>query len=365
VLRAGGAAILAAGCGLERARGEPGERAALAKRLITRLDEPYCAEAELDRLTREWITPVDDFFVVQHGRAPAIDAETWALDVAGAVAQPLRLGLAALRAMPAVTLPATLMCAGNRRREHHAIKKIDDPLLWGAGAIGNAWWTGVRLADVLVRAGVAPGARHVWFEGLDEGRDGAFGGSIPIERVMDRSAPPVVLAYRMNGAELPEVHGFPLRAVVPGYIGARSVKWLGRIVVDRRTSPNPYFTRDHRLGDRPIYELATSAAICRPASGARARGEVAIAGYAVAARPAATVARVEVSIDDGTSWQPAVMDRHTAPACWRRWWAGLEVRGPMRVVARAIDSDGRVQPRRARWNPGGYLYDGWSAIEIA
>ena len=327
------------------------------KRLRVLLDDPLCAEAAAEHLVTRWITPVRDFYVLDHGDAPDLDPRRFELVVDGAVRRRLRLRLDDLDALPAVAVPATLMCAGNRRLEHHRRRPVDEEVLWGPGAIGNALWTGVRLADVLREAGVGAGASHVRFDGADRTPRGHFGGSIPLARVLDRDLPPVVLATGMNGRRLPRVHGAPLRAIVPGAIGARSVKWLRRIEVAERPSTNPHFVIGHRDGDdRPLWHLPINSAICA-VDGTR------IAGYAIARGDRAVVA-VEVSVDGGRRWTEARLDDEVEPACWRLWRAELVVAGAREVVARAIDSAGAVQPRVSPWNPTGYLYHGWARAPL-
>jgi sulfite oxidase len=176
---------------------------------------------------------------------------------------------------------ATLTCAGNRRQEMSVIKPVAG-VQWDAGAIGNARWTGALLADVLRAAEIQDGAKHVWFEGLDpiKEKDGSvapFGGSIPITRALSGEGP--LLAHAMNGSPLTAEHGFPLRTIVPGYIGARSVKWLAKIVVSDRPSPNHYVAEAYKLIQRddktevaaaePIYSYPINAAICSPAAGTK------------------------------------------------------------------------------------------------
>lgn len=358
VLRAAGVAAVVLGC--RGARGVGGgariDRADGDGRLVTRLDDPYCAEAPLAELVRGWITPVELFYVLEHGRPPRRGPE--AVEVVGMVRRPRVIGIDEVR-RGRETVTATLVCAGNRRREHHARRPVDDPLLWGAGAIGNARWTGARLRDVLEECGVGEGARHVWFEGGDEvPGGGGFGGSIELARVWDRRAPPVLLAHAMNGAPLTRSHGAPVRTIVPGHIGARSIKWLRRIVVSDRPSPNASFVRAHRLGDEPIYDLPINSAICdvrRHGGGAR------VTGYAIAGAPTATIARVEVRVDGGP-WRAAHLHGDAVPSCWRLWSA--EVPAGARLVARAIDSRGAEQPQHTPWNPDGYLYNGWPTVPL-
>src|SRR5262249_46386573 len=153
---------------------------------------------------------------------------------------------------------------------------------WDAGAIGNARWTGAALADVLNAAELQDGAKHVWFEGLDPIKEkddsvAPFGGSIPLDRA--RNGEGTLLAHAMNGAPLAAEHGFPLRMIVAGFIGARSVKWLTKITVSDRPSPNHYVAEAYKLvqsddksqtaAAEAIYSFPVNAAICAPAAGAK------------------------------------------------------------------------------------------------
>ncbi|MBW3541658.1 MAG: molybdopterin-dependent oxidoreductase, partial [Planctomycetes bacterium] len=213
---------------------------------------PANAEPELAQLVESWLTPLEHFYIRSHGPVPEIDPREYRLSVEGLVEKPLKLSLEDLEGLAQTETTATLTCAGNRRSEHSRQRKVEG-VPWGPGAIGNARWQGVRLSEVLKRAGLRDEARHVWFEGLDQvahqGQTIAFGGSIPLAKAMGDSpmAPGALLATRMNGQPLPADHGFPARTVVPGYIGARSVKWLGRIVVSDHPSPNHYLQEAYKL----------------------------------------------------------------------------------------------------------------------
>src|SRR5947207_3425372 len=236
--------------------------------LIVRSAEPLNAEPRLLALVADAVTPAKHFYVRNHGPAPKIDAQDYKLRVGGMVELELELSLAQIKErFQQVTIEATLTCAGNRRQEMSAIKSTGG-VQWDAGAIGHARWTGVRLNDVLRAAFVEPAGKHVWFEGLDpiKERDGSvapFGGSIPMEKVnrpfgtihigkggkvVDRSDPVnVLIAHSMNDQPLTPQHGFPLRVIVPGYIGARSVKWLSKITVSDRPSPNHYLAEAYKV----------------------------------------------------------------------------------------------------------------------
>jgi sulfite oxidase len=359
LLRGLAAGLAATGCGVRGGR-RASSFAGDGKQLITRLDDPYCGEPDVEELVASWLTPVRDFFVLDHGDVPRIDPEAYELAVEGEVRRPARFTLRDLARFPAVTIPATLMCAGNRRREHDARRPVKDKVLWGAGAIGNARWTGIRLADLLDEVGLDEGARAIWLDGADRTPRGRYGGSIPVERVRDPGAPPVLLVFAMNGEALPEVHGAPLRALVPGFIGARSIKWLHRIAARRTATTNPHFIKGHRAPDgRPLWELPLNAAICAVEPGR-------IAGYAIAGtREARAIAAVEVSLDGGRTWFEAELGRDEAAMCWRLWSAPIPARRrPLEIAVRAIDSAGDVQPPTSPWNEAGYLYHGWSRLRL-
>jgi sulfite oxidase len=211
-------------------------------------EEPFNAETGLAALAEHPLTATDAFYVRAHGAVPEIDAAAWRLHVQGLVERELSLSLATLReAFREREATATLQCAGNRRAGLMAIRDIPGEAPWGPGATGTATWTGIALADVLALAGPLREAAHVGFDGADlcfEAKPAQrFGGSIPLDKAW---RPEVLLAWGMNGKPLPAVHGAPLRVVVPGYIGARSVKWLERIEV----RSEPWHGRRHAARPR-------------------------------------------------------------------------------------------------------------------
>src|SRR5579864_115174 len=252
-----------------------------SKELLTRQDDPFNAEPRLDHLLESQVTPYRYFYVRSHGNQPVVNPDQYALVVEGLVERPLRLRLEDLERLPKFTTTATMQCAGNRRSEHSRTKATGG-VQWDAGAIGTAEWRGPRLSEVLAKAGLKSGAKHVWFEGRDsvtlKDRQTLFGGGVPLEKAV---RPETILALEMNGHPLAREHGYPARTVVPGYIGARSVKWLGRIVVADRPSENNFVARDYKLfppeatpetvkpeSYDPIYEFVLASAICKPLAGA-------------------------------------------------------------------------------------------------
>jgi sulfite oxidase len=290
----------------------------------------------------------------------------------------LQLSLAELsRQFGAHSVFVTLTCAGNRRSEHSRVKPVSG-VQWQSQAIGNARWTGPRLSDVLRKAGPLPGASHVWFEGLDEvpheGGIIPFGGSIPLAAAMGDSvaAPGVLLAHQMNDVPLPPDHGFPLRTVVPGYIGARSVKWLGKIIVNDRPSDNHFVATAYKLVTEstdeqwraapPLNEYVMNSVTCLPQAGARVKpGLATVRGFALA--PGAgrrLVSRVDVSADGGASWVRARLDTPRQAHCWQLWTAGVPVTAATKsLLVRAVDDAGAMQPQTVDWNLKGYMFNGW------
>lgn len=350
--------------------------------LIIRQADPFNAGPPPDLLSRDEITPADLFFVRNHGNVPALDPAVYRLRVGGLVARPLELSLEDLRRDFAEhTVAATLQCAGNRRMELLSVREIPGEVPWDLEAISHGVWTGVRLSDVLARAGIAAGAAHVAFTGLDEverrGRRFGFGASIPLDKAL---GPEALLAYEMNGAPLPAIHGAPLRLVVPGYIGARSVKWLGEIVIQDAPSDNYFQSVAYRLfppeadaatardeDGRMLGELFTSAAICAPLTGeTRPAGPTVVRGYAVG-QGGAPVDRVEVSADDGRTWTEATLLGEAQPWGWRLWEAEVALRpGLQTLVARAADAAGHGQPAglAETWNFKGYMNNAWHRVAV-
>ncbi len=326
------------------------------------------------------ITTTDRFFVRNHGDVPEVDPEAYRLSVGGMVAQPLELTLRDLQAFPAHHLIATLQCAGNRRRELAQIAPIPNELEWDMEAISTAEWRGARLRDVLDAAGVQADAAHVAFLGADriekQGEVIGLGGSIPLEKALH---PDTLLAYAMNGAPLLPTHGYPVRALIPGYIGARSVKWLTEIVVQGEPSANYYQSHAYRLysataspEDQGIEsgvmlgEVPVSSVITSPEPGAvLPPGDCLVSGYALGGTR--EIVRVEVSPDDGRSWQLATLRGESLPYAWRWWDARLALSpGQHMLVVRAWDSSANTQPERIEtvWNVKGYMNNAWHRVPI-
>ncbi len=349
--------------------------------LIVHSSSPFNAEPLPDRLPRSFLTPTADFYVRSHGDIPELDGHTHRLVVDGAVDAPLSLSVAELAArFPAHEVEAVLQCAGNRRADMQPVRPTTgDP--WGVGAIGNACWSGVRLADVLAAAGLRTAdASHVAFACLDRCEVGEerfrYGASIPMAKAL---SPEVLLATGMNGALLTPEHGYPLRVVVPGYAGVRSPKWLSAITVQQEPSDNHIQQRDYRLlpadetGDPPdwsrgvtIDEMPVNAAICVPARFAELpSGPTLMKGWAMAS--SRRIARVDASCDGGRHWQQAGLQHGRSPWSWTLWQIALDLpRGEHELVVRAWDAAGQTQPAAPDdvWNIKGYLSAAWHRIRV-
>ena len=334
--------------------------AASPAELIERNDWPEHWDTTLSALGRSWLTRNDRFFVRSHFPMPRVDPATWRLEVAGLVQTPLSLSFADLGAFPPAEAVHTLECAGNGRGLYHLPSTSGTQ--WEYGAVGTASWGGVRLAAVLERAGVKPEARHVWLEAADLSTLPTvpkFLRSIPLEKAMKDT----LLAHRMNGEPLPDLHGAPLRAIVPGWYGMASTKWLTRLRVEAAPSDNHFMVKGYRYtypGEdpaqaAPVEELRVKSVITRPLAGASVPvGSVRFQGFAWAG--SAGVRLVEISSDGGKSWRPAGFMGETAPLAWRAWATEIEVKAPaqLTVMARATDGAGETQPLEARPNAGGY-----------
>jgi DMSO/TMAO reductase YedYZ molybdopterin-dependent catalytic subunit len=325
----------------------------------------------------EFVTPVDRFFVRTHVAVPRVDLAAWSLKIDGNVSTPLDLSMDQLRKMPSFELPAVLECAGNGRSFY------EPPiagLQWINGAVGNGSWKGVRLRDLLDRARVKPGTAEILFDGADVpiGAMPDFQRSIPLNKALH---PSTILAYNMNGEMLPVKHGFPLRAVVPGWAGNSWVKWLTNVRV--LTDPaNGFWMKNAYLYPsvpiapgstppadvmKPVTSLRVKSVIASPANGSAVDvgKPTAIAGVAWSGESGNVVA-VDVSVDRGRTWKPARLTGSATAFGWRLWnfsWTPSR-EGYYTVLARARDSNGDVQPSVQEWNPSGYLWNVVSRADV-
>lgn len=383
-LRGTAGAVLAGSLWSLSPRTSFGQNAA-SKRLIARTEKPYNAEPALAELVENYVTPWASFFVRSHGAVPKVDVAAHRVRIEGLVDRPAEFSVAELKSrFPKASTPATLTCAGNRRDEFAALGVKIAGVQWNAGAIGHADWSGVSLADVLKFVGLKSDARHVWFEGLDPIDDPVtktsplFGGSIPLERALtDNAAARTLLATEMNGQPLTAEHGAPVRSLIPGFIGARSVKWLSRIIVSDKPSTNRFLAREYKLlkqdsadevaSAAPIYEMALNSAIATPRAGAALQGDrVTLRGFALPGGGLGrAVERVEVSADNGQTWTAAQIVSPRRELCWVLWSAEVRlVAGPNTLVVRAIDNRGDGQPQQTNVNVKGYQLNSWHKVAV-
>lgn len=320
-------------------------------------------------------TSTDLFFVRSHFRPPALRVNR-ELRVTGLVGRELTLTAGDLREMPATSVSAVTICAGAGRRFY------EPPVAgvqWGHGAMGQAEWRGVRLADLLGEAGVGKEAKHVGLRGADLPplpTTPPFYRSIPLARALD---PSTIVAYEMNGAPVPLSHGGPLRLVVPGWAADNWTKWLVRLDLRREEEPGFFMEKAYRMPDppvkpgeapppgtmKPVHEFPVKSVIARPLDGARvSQGEREVVGVAFSGY--AGIDRVEVSADDGETWTAATLEGEPGLGRWQVFRAkvDLKARGTVAVLARATDAAGHVQPRRPTWNPSGYFWNGWHRVSV-
>jgi len=347
---------------------------------ITRSEDPFTGGPAPEHLL-DPVTPYEHFFVRDHTANPTIDAATHTVSVRALDGTEVELRMDDLATLSRHEVTATLQCAGNRRSGLFRVRDVPGEVPWGDEAVSTALWSGWRLRDVLVLAGVEAdaGGAHIETVGSDliSKPDGAinFGGSIPAAKAYTDD---VLLADRMNGEALRVEHGHPLRLVVPGYIGARSTKWVTSIAALAEPSDNFYqraysvypehMTReDHDpAAGMPLAELPVNSVTCVPAPGAVTAGRVRVAGWATAGDDR-HITRVEVSVDGGATWTDARFRDEPRPFVWALWELDVELAaGAHELVVRATDSAGTMQPDDPAplWNFKGYMNNAWHRTEL-
>jgi sulfite oxidase len=322
-----------------------------------------------------WLTPASHFFVRNHMHEPSeLSADDWRLTVGGEVEKPFTLTLSELSKLETHSVVNPLECAGNGRSLH---RPQVPGVQWGKGAVSTARFSGSRLRDILQRVLVKPTGKHVMFRGLDEvpGKVPPFIRSIPIEKALDSDT---LVATHMNDAPLTKHHGFPARALVPGWIGASSCKWLTEIKVLESEFAGNFMSPGYRFpnqsvkpGDavkpedtHPLSALNVKSVISGPLDGAKLKaGKIRIHGAAWAGE--AAIVKVEVSMDGGTSWNPATLGHDQSHYAWRLWTYEWKAKGgDYSILSRATDTQGRTQPEIPVWNPSGYLYNAPDQVKI-
>jgi sulfite oxidase len=330
------------------------------------------AETPLELLT-DYLTPNHLFFVRSHWIPHPPDVHGWTLSVDGDVATAMQLTGSDLRRLPVTEVTCVLQCAGNGRGLY---APTVPGVQWRYGAVGNARWRGVRVRDVLERAGVKPTAKHLHAFGSDDPPQKVppFHRSVEMEKALDDC----ILAWEMNGESLPVPHGAPLRLIVPGWAGDHWMKWVTRISAQPEPQKGFYMDTAYRYPltpgapgvafkpeeMKPVTELFVKSNITTAPKRVKSGSTHVIRGFAFSGAP--DIEKVEISDDDGATWRTAELDPRHDPYAWRLWSAswGAVRPGHTRLVARATDSRGSVQPREATWNQSGYLHNGWQGVDI-
>ncbi|XP_015602950.1 probable sulfite oxidase, mitochondrial isoform X2 [Cephus cinctus] len=352
--------------------------------------KPFCAEPPASLLVESFYTPAELFYVRHHLPVPEIDLKTYELELAVEENTQKVLKLEDIKKYPKYTITSAVMCAGNRRSEMAKAKPLKG-LSWGVGAVGNASWSGARLCDVLNDLGIKEDDyNHVQFEGLDLDPSGTYyGASIPISRALDPRAD-VLLAYEMNGQPISRDHGFPIRAIVPGVVGARNVKWLGKVIISKEESPSQWQQRDYK-GFSPstdwnnvdfskspaIQELPVISAICSPEPMDKVPvkdNKISVKGYAWSGG-GKKIIRIDVTADEGNTWHTAnIVAQDSAAKEGRHWgWTIWNIELPVEpkvkhaeIWVKAVDSSYNVQPESFKniWNLRGFLCNAYHRLEV-
>ena len=323
-------------------------------------------EARLESM-QGLITPRHLFFVRNNSVSVELDVSNWRLSVEGdAVTNPIELSYDRLRNLPSRTLVSYLECAGNHRAMFDIVQgRAADGTQWMTGGIGNGEWTGVPLHDVLELSGITDAAVSVLLIGQDtESPEGGFRRVVPVEKAMH---PDTLLAYVLNGDTLPRDHGYPLRALLPGWVGSSSIKWLHRIEV----SSDELWTRNNTtsyvlIGDdyppegeaegKVVSVQTIKSALALPWPAELATGSHRIHGYAHS--PDGSITAVEWSADSGSTWNTAIVLEPQVQYSWARFEFTWDARpGEHAIMTRATDEQGNTQPDQVPFNRKGYLFN--------
>jgi DMSO/TMAO reductase YedYZ molybdopterin-dependent catalytic subunit len=328
-------------------------------------------ETPFEVFDRSVFTPNDQFFVRWHwaGIPRSIDVNSFRLAVRGHVNRELSVSLDDIRALPQVELAAVNQCSGNSRG--YFLPRVPGAQ-WSNGSMGNARWTGVRLKDVLDQAGVKAGAVQVRFNGMDQpivpdGPD--FMKSLNIDHARDGE---VMLAYAMNGEQLPLLNGFPLRLVVPGWYSTYWIKMLNDIEVLEQPDTNFWMKTAYTIPDTPHASVRPGETGFRSVPISRMvprsfitnirAGDELPAGAPMLARGIAFggdtgVSRVDFSDDGGKTWQQAQVGKDEGKYSFRQWQTSFTplVTGAQLLMIRCTSSTGETQPDTPNWNPSGFM----------
>ena len=376
---------------------------------------PFNCEAPLsDLFDSGFLTPTELWYVRNHGAVPKVldeDISTWKLTIEGLVEHPMTIEFHELIKYRQITIPVTLVCAGNRRKEQNIVRQ-GKGFNWGSGGVSTALFTGIYIFELLRIVKPKPEGKYMCMEGADQFPNGSYGTSIRLSTAMDPSMK-VMLAYKMNGDLLTPDHGRPLRIVIPGQIGGRSVKWLRKIMITDKPSENWYHIFDNRVlptmltpemvskdeswwyDERyALYNLNVQSVICYPAHDEILTIEenqmYNIRGYAYSGG-GIRISRVEISLDQGLSWKLTTIDypedlyrqgnkqiqlfdgildmKNIEPRfCWCFWNLNVnsidELVEAKDILVRAMDEHMNIQPRDMYWNVLSMLNNCWYRLTI-
>ncbi|KAM3727971.1 Sulfite oxidase [Dirofilaria immitis] len=346
--------------------------------LIVKSKKPFNAETPAELIMDHFYTPNDIFYVRNHMPVPIIDGKKHRLRIEGiSIQQPLTLSLDDIKhEFACVSVNATLQCAGNRRSEMDTIKKVQG-LNWKSTAIGNAKWTGVRLKDILMKAGVNPNdkhIKHVILRGADMDSEGNnYETSITFEKAMQDE---VIVAYKMNDEDIPRDHGYPMRLIAPGIVGARQVKFLAAIILSEEESTSHWQRKDYRalppfIGPTDYQDFEVAPSIQEYP--VQTRGEFDVMGYAWSGGGRGII-RVDVSVDGGETWQAAQLIQDPDQDIDHMWsWtffkSTIKIPDDMQkldLVCKATDRSYNTQPDTSRgiWNIRGLINNAWHHVPI-
>ena len=359
LLQAGGASLAALSLGSVQASPARAADGPIVKPTPPDLFIPRGTNAEMRweaMRGQGYLTPTDRFFVRNHTGTPRIDLDTWRLRVHGSgVRRELSVSYEDLLRLPSVTLTRFVECAGNGRSLFGTQQgQAAAGTAWGLGAVGVARWTGVRLSSVLERAEPTQSALDVMPVGLDSM---AVRRPMPLEKAL---ADDTLLVYGMNGKALPPDHGFPVRVLLPGWVGVSNVKWVGSIEVSEEPLYSQWNTTSYRMfgpayPDTPLVtSQVVKSALELPFPATVRPGRQLLTGRSWSAY--GRISRVDVSIDGGP-WHGADLDHRNEPAAWRQWSTSWVAKpGSHTVRVRARDDRGNVQPDSVPFNEQGYLF---------
>lgn len=375
------AGLLPAGCGRRTEEANPEPLMRFPQKVAMRVTNDRAPGLETPwRYYREDLTPNEAFYVRWHLEAipTRIDLRTWRLKVGGHVERPLELSMNELRRMEPVSLVAVNQCSGNSRS---SFQPRVPGAQWGNGAMGNARWTGVRLRDLLQRAGLKAKSVQVTFNGLDDGPLPSVPDFIKALDVQHALDPDVLVAYEMNGAPLPMLNGFPARLVVPGWYATYWVKALSDITVLPHEFTGFWMAKAYRIPDNPqatetpdalakktvpISRMVVRSFFVRPEANERVPLGSAYPLEGIAFDGGHGIKQVQVSTDGGATWKEARLDRDLGRYSFRRWraeWTPPD-RGSYRLQVRAANQAGETQPVTPVWNRSGYMQNIIEAIRV-